>query len=557
MTGLLGYGKKLLVSIFLNDRKSGYLPKKNVFFEEIGMSFKLISDDQDDKKEKIMKKTPTLLPLMLLLIVGACASNNTKTGPKKGSVAKSSYNPSVSEQAEYYRVQEQLIEKDLPNCKGCIHGSAHQPTFTPPLMVYDFDAEAAQKLGLRNTQFDFPVIWNSKVEMWVKYFTGRGRKHFVNYVERSGRYAPVLSKILADNGLPRDFIYLAMAESGFQNHARSWAKAVGPWQFMPYTGKKFGLNIDWYLDERRDPIKASIAAANYLKTLHGLFNSWELAAAGYNAGEGKIGRAIKMYKTKDFWKMSHGRYLKPETKNYVPKIMALAIIGKNLDVFGFNEISFEKPLDYEEILVKPNTDLYEVANVLGLDFDTVKKYNPEIVRWQTPPHMDNYPLRIPVGGTVNWDEQTHVDQIVATQYKTYQMRYKGNLADVARKFHVPANVLAELNPEIRSRGYIAANTQVVLPFREDHSLKANMYADLYEKTPKKVQASRSYRRLIATNINRGQMIKNPRVFYTVKKGDSLWAVSRKTGVPMSTIIRSNSQILKRRQILPGDKLAIR
>ncbi len=142
---------------------------------------------------------------------------------------------------------------------------------------------------------------------------------------------------MADNGLPRDLIYLAMAESGFQNHARSWAKAVGPWQFMPYTGRKFGLNIDWYVDERRDPLKASIAAANYLKTLHNLFGSWELAAAGYNAGEGKIARAIRMYHSKDFWRLTQGRYLRPETKNYVPKIMALAIIGKNLDVFGFNE----------------------------------------------------------------------------------------------------------------------------------------------------------------------------------------------------------------------------
>lgn len=500
-----------------------------------------------------MKKTKSLLPLFALLIVGACATDQKKHTAQGNKVSKSSFN----EQAEYYRVQEQLIERDLSRCDGCIHGSSHELTFNPALKVYEFDAEAAKKLGLKNTQFDFPVIWNSKVEMWVKYFSGRGRQHFQNYAGRSGRYAPVLSKILADNGLPRDFIYLAMAESGFQNHARSWAKAVGPWQFMPYTGKKFGLNIDWYVDERRDPIKASIAAANYLKTLHGLFNSWELAAAGYNAGEGKIGRAIKMYKTKDFWQMSKGRYLKPETKNYVPKIMALAIIGKNLDVFGFNEVEFEKPLDYEEIHVKGNTDLYEVAKVLGLDFETVKKYNPEIARWQTPPYMDNYPLRIPVGGKVNWDESIHMDQVVATSYKSYETRYKGSLGDVARKFKVPLKVLSGLNPDMNEYKTYSAKTQVVLPFREDHNLKASMYADLYEKTPTKIKAKRSYNRIIAANINRGQQIKNPKEFYTVKRGDSLWAVARKTGVPMSTIIRSNSHILKKRQILPGDKLAIR
>ena len=281
-----------------------------------------------------------LTPLLLALFLTSCS-----TATKKKS-RKHTYNPSISEQAEFYRVQEHLIEKDLPNCKGCIHGSSHAKTFTAPLNVYEFPADAAQELGLRNTKFDIPVTWNKQVAGWVKFFTGKGRKHFMNYTQRAGRYAPVLSKIMADNGLPRDLIYLAMAESGFQNHARSWAKAVGPWQFMPYTGRKFGLNIDWYVDERRDPLKASIAAANYLKTLHGLFGSWELAAAGYNAGEGKIGRAIRMYRTNDFWKLTKGRYLRPETKNYVPKIMALAIIGKNLDVFGFNDIQFEKALDY-------------------------------------------------------------------------------------------------------------------------------------------------------------------------------------------------------------------
>jgi len=489
------------------------------------------------------------------MVVGGCATNQGKES-RSVSNEGTTHHASVSEQAEYYRVQEELIERDLPNCESCIHGSGHELTFTPPLKVYELDPAVAKKLGLKNSKFDFPVVWNSKVEMWLKYFTGRGRVHFQNYAQRSGRYAPVLSKILADNGLPRDLIYLAMAESGFQNHARSWAKAVGPWQFMPYTGKKFGLDIDWYVDERRDPIKASIAAANYLKTLHGLFNSWELAAAGYNAGEGKIGRAIRMYKTKDFWQMSKGRYLKPETKNYVPKIMALSIIGKNLDVFGFDNISFEKPLDYEEIQVKPSTDLYEVAKVLGLDFDTVKRYNPEIVRWQTPPGRE-YTLKIPVGGAVNWDEHTHRELIIARSYKTYETKYRANLGDVARKFKVPLTVITDINPHLSSRRAYPPKTQVLLPFREDHNLGGKMYADLYEKPRKKVRATRTYNRIIAANINRGQLIKNPKEYYTVKKGDSLWGVARKTGVPMSTIIRSNSHILKKRQILPGDKLAIR
>jgi membrane-bound lytic murein transglycosylase D len=497
----------------------------------------------------MMMNRLAILPLGFLLLVSACSTTSKKH-------RKNKYNPSVAEQAEFYRVQEQLIEKDLPNCKGCIHGSAHEQTFTAPLKTYEISQEAAQELGLVNTKFDFPVTWNKQTAMWVKFFTGRGRKHFENYTQRAGRYAPVLSKIMADNGLPRDLIYLAMAESGFQNHARSWAKAVGPWQFMPATGKKFGLNIDWYVDERRDPLKATIAAANYLKTLHGLFGSWELAAAGYNAGEGKIARAIRMYHTKDFWNLTKGRYLRPETKNYVPKIMALAIIGKNLEVFGFNDIKFEQALDYEEIMVKGNADLYEVAEVLELDFEEVKRYNPEVTRWQIPPYLDNYALRVPVGAKEAWDEYKDKDSVVADSYKTYVTNGQSSLEHISRKFKVPVDVLEELNPEVPT-SKLSPKTIVYLPFREDHSLRADMYADIYEKSTKKNRRSRRNDRMIATSEKKGKFIKNPSVFYTVKKGDTLWRVAQRTGVPMSTIIRTNRHIIKRRSILPGDRLAIR
>jgi len=492
-----------------------------------------------------------LLPLAGLLFISACSTTH------KRRALKNKYNPSVAEQAEYYRVQEQLIEKDLPNCRGCIHGSSHEKTFASPYKTYEISAEAARELGLRNTKFDIPVTWNKQTAMWVKFFTGRGRVHFMNYTQRAGRYAPVLSKIMADNGLPRDLIYLAMAESGFQNHARSWAKAVGPWQFMPATGKKFGLNIDWYVDERRDPLKATIAAANYLKTLHGLFGSWELAAAGYNAGEGKVARAIRMYRTHDFWQMSKGRYLRPETKNYVPKIMALAIIGKNLDVFGFHEIEFERALDYEEIMVKGNADLYELAEVLQLDFEEVKRYNSEIVRWQIPPYVESYPLRVPVGAKEAWEKFDEKDSVVADNFKTYVTTGGQSLSQISKKFKVPHDVLEDLNPELPEHSYLASNTVVQLPFRDDHSLRDGLYADIYEKSSRKNRRTRRHDRMMASYARKGKLIKNPSVFYTVKKGDTLWRVAQRTGVPMSTIIRTNSHLIKKRQILPGDRLAIR
>lgn len=192
-----------------------------------------------------------------------------------------------------------------------------------------------QGVKLENTSFDFPVVVNSRVEQWVDYFTGRGRKHFEKYLERSEYFIPYIIPILRQQGLPEDLVYLAMIESGFHNHARSFAKAVGPWQFIPATGKRYGLHIDWWVDERHDTRKSTEAAAAYLKELYGFFGSWELAAAGYNAGEMKVEKAIRRYGTTDFWSISRHRYFKPETRNYVPKIMAAAIVAKNRMQFGF------------------------------------------------------------------------------------------------------------------------------------------------------------------------------------------------------------------------------
>jgi len=190
-------------------------------------------------------------------------------------------------------------------------------------------------IKLENIQFDYPITVNSRVEYWIDYFTGRGRKHFEKYLERSELFVPYIRPILKQNGLPEDLVYLAMIESGFNNHARSWAKAVGPWQFIPGTGKRYGLSINWWVDERRDTRKSTLSAAQYLKELYEMFQSWELAAAAYNAGEGKIARAIRRYGTNDFWTIARQRFLRPETRDYVPKIIAAALISKNRTQFGF------------------------------------------------------------------------------------------------------------------------------------------------------------------------------------------------------------------------------
>lgn len=454
------------------------------------------------------------------------------------------------------RIQKHLIDKTLPECDGCIVGSVGDADLKKSEKQIYF-LYGAEHLKLQNTYFDIPVVYNAATKKWIKYFTGRGRALFARYATRAGRYAPVLSKILNDQGLPRDLIYLSMAESGFTNNARSWAKAVGPWQFMPYTGKRFGLDVEFFLDERRDPLKATVAASMYLRDLYEMFDSWELAMAGYNAGEGKMRRAIRRYRTKNFWKIRKGRYLKPETKNYVPKIMALAIIGKNLNVFGFNDIQFDKSLDFEEVTVPANTDLYNVASVLDTTFEEIKKYNPELIRWQTPPGGSEYVLRLPVGMKSKWNAVADKSIVVAKDYKVYQLRGYASLYQVGRKFKVPAKVLSQLN-DIPVKKKLFPKTAVYLPFREDHKRKKNtLYSDLYEKPRKSIVRRRTYQKWVKRGKARGKHIANPKQFYIVKKGDTLWNIARKKGVNINTIIRSNYKLVKRRMILPGDKLAIR
>ncbi|MBD66375.1 MAG: hypothetical protein CME62_14285 [Halobacteriovoraceae bacterium] len=497
----------------------------------------------------ILLKKAWIMGLSGLVLMG-CAhqSKNTDNTDQSRNTA--------NEVVQSTRVQEHLVDETLPVCHDCILGSIGDEELQKQNKQIFF-LHGAEHLNLTNNHFDIPVTYNAATKKWITYFTGRGRKHFKRYAERAGRYAPVLSKILNDQGMPRDLIYLSMAESGFSNSARSWAKAVGPWQFMPFTGRRYGLEVGFYLDERRDPLKATVAASKYLQDLYGLFGSWELAMAGYNAGEGKIGRAIRRYRTKNFWKIRRGRYLRRETKEYVPKIMALAIIGKNLSRFGFDDVQFEKALDFEEIKVKQNTDLYKVAEAVGESFEVMKKYNPEILRWQTPPKAGEYVLRVPVGKKVAWESFENKDYVIATDYQMYQLRGYASLYHVGRKFKVKSDILAELNGIAKNKK-LPPKTVVKLPFHEDHrARKHDLYADLYEKPRKSILRKRTYQRWIKRGSRRGKKIPNPSVYYVVKKGDTLWDIAKKTGVNINTIIRSNYGLVKSRMILPGDKLAIR
>ncbi len=409
-----------------------------------------------------------------------------------------------------------------------------------------FFLEGAEELNLENNYFDIPVIYNSQVKKWIDYFTTRGRKFFTLYVERAGRYAPMIGSILEENDLPRDLIFLAMAESGFNNHAKSVAAAVGPWQFMPATGKDYRLNQNFYVDERRDPIKATIAAAQYLGKLYRDFGAWEIATAAYNAGEGKLGRAIKRYKTTDFWELTRGKYLKSETKNYVPKIMALAIIGKNLKTFGFHDLDFRAPMDYAEIQVGPLTDILKLAEALKVDVAEIQLLNPEILRWFTPPNVANYKLRLPPLYAQSYANCCIKQNFKVTSFQEYVVPKKMTLLQVSKKFRLSnTQVLSHLN-SLSPKARLTKGTVIKLPFQKGEKLVASnrYFADLF--IIKKTRFKR--------NSKRNDIAKK---YHKVKKGESLYLIAKKHKISLKKLIGDNFSVKNSKKVIPGMRLVIR
>lgn len=519
----------------------------------------------------MVKTTQTLSCLLMLAVLASCSSTSTKSidvSSKDNRSADGFASESVREaylrlRKSDYNEQDRKKDEELSvkiaknQSQSMINGVATKEGAST-YKGKTYFLEGAEELNLENNYFDIPVTYNDQVKKWMSYFLNRGRGFFERYTERAGRYAPILGAILEEHGLPRDLIFLAMAESGFNNSAKSWASAVGPWQFMPATGRNYGLDQDWYKDERRDPIKATVAAARYLAKLYGDFGSWEVAAAAYNAGEGKLSKAIIKYKSEDFWDISKGRYLKAETKDYVPKIMALAIIGKNLKSFGFDDVEFHEPLDFDEVTVKAGTDLVKLSSSLGVEFEEIQRLNPEVLRWFTPPNIAVYKLRIPPNSAEKFALCCSKLDLAATDFQQYVVTKNSmSLAEISKKFKIKKTyVLSGLN-NVSENIRFQKGDSIKLPFRvgEYVSPTNNLYADLYEKPRREILRKNHRNRRV--RLARSAAGKKPVRYYTVKKGESLFTVAQKHGISVKRLIASNNDIKKSRKVAAGFKLVIK
>ena len=323
----------------------------------------------------------------------------------------------------------------------------------------------------KEPDFDIPIVVNTRVEQFIQCFQTTLREKFVTWLARSGKYIPIMKRLLREQGLPEDLVYMAFIESGFDPYAYSRSKAVGPWQFIYLTGKRYGLKVNWWVDERRDPEKSTIAAAKYLKDLYEMFACWYLAAAGYNAGEYKIIKAIKRYRTEDFWTLTKVRYLKRETKDYVPLMIAAALVAKDPEKYGFTDVEYQKPLRYERVKVPELTGLSLVAKACEASLEEIKDLNPEIRRGVTPPNENDYEIKIPFGRKDLFEVTFQILQAFEKfEFKTHLVKKGETLKGIAKLYRVDLEPLLELN-HLSKATPISKGTILSIPISKDEEIR--------------------------------------------------------------------------------------
>ena len=391
------------------------------------------------------------------------------------------------------------------------------------------DTLARAVAAVESETLDLPVELNEPVLSCIDLYQGRLRPWFETALSRGQRYLPHIREVFAEEGIPQDLAYVAMVESAFKTTAYSRAKAKGVWQFVSATGKRYGLAVDWWVDERSDPEKATRAAARYLKDLYGLFGDWNLALAGYNAGEGKVLRAIKRYRTDDFWELRKTRGLRRETKNYVPLIHAAVVLAKAPERYGFAVTPDEHP-DFERVPIEGAFDLRVIAECAGEPVEGIRGLNPELRRLATPADR-TFSLRVPAG------RAQAVAACVAdlppekrVNFRKHVVRRGQTFASIARANGTTARDVAEAN-NLSLQKRLRPGTELIIPI---------------PAKPRVVQA----RRQAAEETPDGR----DRVRYRIQPGDTLGSIAAQYGTTVRDIQAWNH--LRGTRIAAGDVLTI-
>ena len=371
---------------------------------------------------------------------------------------------------------------------------------------------------------------NEMVRRWLKYYQGRGRPQFARWLARYQRFGPVMQTILKDEGVPEELICAAMIESGLQAEIRSRAGAVGWWQFMRSTARHRGLQVDEWIDERRDIEMSTHAAAKHFQLLHRMFQDWALALAAYNSGEYRIQRAIGLSGDIDYWTMRLPR----ETRNYVPKFIAAARIVAAPDSFGFENIHGD-PLRFDKLELDDAYSLTQISKATGIGVSSLRALNPQLLAGVTPPGHKNYGLRIPNGKSKGALAALHkIPENERITWRKHKLRSGETLGSLARRYHTSVSAVMQINGISNARR-VRAGRVLTIPYPRG----ARIPASAKTKTAVAVTAPPHGKRAW---------------LYTVKKGDTLAGIARKSGASVSSIRHLNK--IRRDRIYPGQELLL-
>ncbi len=465
-----------------------------------------------------MKILPVLLTpcciVLLCLSLTSCSSHNsrfTRNGHQIGSGLNGEDEISASE-------PEESANEELAALKGL---SAEQRM-------------TLEQAGIDASKYDFPIVLNDQVQYYLDLFQGKQRNYYARWLARSTAYRPHIEAELKKAGLPKDLVFLAMIESGYNPSAYSPANACGLWQFIAGTGRTYGLTINPWIDERREPVKATQAAIGYLSKLHRQFDSWYLAVAAYNTGEGRIADAIETYNTKDFWAISDTESLYMETKRYVPKLIAAIIIGRDPERYGFTDIKYQAPQRYEQISVPGGSSLAAVAEVANIDLKELRTLNNELRKNQTPPD-GRYTLRVPLGTKELVAANIHnLKPVSRTVYASHTVKRGDTLTAICQRYHVSMTNILKAN-NLRSAS-LRAGQRLQIPTTSTQYVVAKQDAPSRSN-----QAS-------AKTIQQS-------VKHQLKSKETLASVARKYGVSIKDLMRWN-KINNQNKIRQGQQLAV-
>jgi len=468
------------------------------------------------------------------------------------------------------------------------------PALVSPEDVQVLEKEAGEPSAVADPEaqvYEVPITLNEKVKAYIHLFQTSKWGVIARAFERAGRYLPMIREIFAEKGLPQDLINLAYIESAFNPLAYSRAKALGIWQFIESTGRRHGLKSNYWLDERRDPEKSTRAAADYLSYLYSLFQSWPLALAAYNAGEQRIQEAIERQGTSDFWALKLPR----ETELFVPAFMAMTVIAKNPERYGFTPPQ-EQPWVFDRVKLKGSVDLRLIAKLINVPLETIRKLNPELLRWITPSSMPYYEVKLPPGTKEDLLQAlAQVPQAHQASLSRYRVRKGETLARVAKRHRVPVHVLAELNglkpgQRLQAGAFLHLPAPTTLASGDGSepssgSSRKRVARHRVRKGDTLWRIARAYdvnvkdlKRwnqldgkdrihpgqvlLVSTSLDSSKVFKpqkltkagkNRKITYIVKPGDALWRIARAYDVSVRDLLEWNDLTLKDR-IQPGQKL---